>query len=359
VCNVTCDSGWHTCGAQCCRDIAEVATGGNFTCSVDVDGNVKCWGAGANGQSFAVPHPTGVAISGVLHLALGGQVSCALTLAGGVKCWGPNGAGELGNGTTTDSLTAPVDVTGLTSGVKAIGAGGDIVLGGQDQDFACALTNAGGMKCWGFLAGSKVSTATDVAGMTSGVASMCVGADQVCALMTAGSVQCWSSHTPSTRQTITNVMGATSLVCGVNHACALTSSGGVLCWGDDNDGQFGNGVEASSSTTAGVAPTGLAPVLGLTTADDTPCAWTAGGAAYCWGYGGEGALGNGALTNSDVPAGVVGLANGVTQVASSGNSLHVCAVVSHGVQCWGWNNAGQLGDGTNNESAVPVVVSGL
>ncbi len=69
----------------------------------------------------------------------GGQHVCALTVAGGVTCWGYNFDGQLGNGTTTDRFV-PTNVTGLTSGVKAVSAG---------DEFTCALTTGGGVKCWG------------------------------------------------------------------------------------------------------------------------------------------------------------------------------------------------------------------
>jgi alpha-tubulin suppressor-like RCC1 family protein len=58
---------------------------------------------------------------------------------GGAKCWGANDSGQVGDGTTTQRTT-PVDVSGLTSGLAAVAAGGD---------HSCALTTVHGLKCWG------------------------------------------------------------------------------------------------------------------------------------------------------------------------------------------------------------------
>ena len=88
--------------------------------------------------------------SGIAAIAAGGYHTCALTTAGGVKCLGANFYGQLGDNTTTNRTT-PVDVAGLTSGVAAIAAGGY---------HTCALTTAGGVKCWGWNHYSQVGDST-------------------------------------------------------------------------------------------------------------------------------------------------------------------------------------------------------
>jgi len=74
------------------------------------------------------------------------------------------------------------------------------------------------------------------------------------------------------------------------------------------------------------------------------CGVTTADRAFCWGYNGSGALGDGTSTIRLVPAAVKG---GLQwrQVAVSG--FHTCAVTqANRAYCWGWNNFGQLGNGS-------------
>src|SRR5262249_40395873 len=126
--------------------------------------------------------------------------SCALTSGGGVQCWGYNQVGGLGNNSTTNSLV-PVAVSGLSSGMQAVAAGGNHTCGG---------TIEGRVNCWGSNSSRELGNNST----------------------TNSSVPVAVSGLPSEVQAI---------AAGGSHTCALTSGGGVLCWGDNHTGQLGNG----------------------------------------------------------------------------------------------------------------------
>ena len=87
------------------------------------------------------------------------------------------------------------------------------------------------------------------------------------------------------------------------------------------------------------------------------CALSSGGGVECWGSNAWGQLGDGTNTDRRTPAPVSGVSDAIA-VASGGN--HVCALLRSGsVKCWGYNTFGELGDGTTTERNVPVAVSGL
>jgi alpha-tubulin suppressor-like RCC1 family protein len=354
---------------------AAVSGGGYHTCAVTNSGGVKCWGnnsAGQLGNGTTTDSNTPVDVvgltSGVAAVAAGGHHTCALTTSGGVKCWGLGGNGQLGNGANTSS-NAPVDAVGLTSGVTAVSAG---------ADYTCALTISGGVKCWGSNGSGRLGNGTnadsntpvDVVGLTSGAVAVSAGkATHTCAVTTSGGVKCWGDNsvgqlgngTSTPSNTPVDVSGLTSGVVAVSaggvHTCALTASGGVKCWGSNDTGQLGNGANIDSNTPVDVSGlTSGAAVVSL--GYRHACALTTYGGVKCWGYNGSGQLGDGTTTDSNTPGDVPGLTSGIVAVSLGSN--HTCALTTSGrVTCWGSNGSGQLGNGTNTDSNGPVVVSGI
>ncbi len=146
---------------------------------------------------------------------------------------------------------------------------------------------------------------------------------------------------------------------GFKATCARLASGGVTCWGDGRFGQLGNGSWETSTTP--VAVTGVSDARDLAVGPFHACVVGASGGVSCWGWNDEGQLGNGIVVDSALPVDVIGLQD-ASQVAVGGRAYNgsSCAVHSGGsVSCWGENEMGQLGDGTTDDSEVPVTVIGI
>lgn len=348
------------------QNVVQLAPGGAHTCVLTTAGGVKCWGYNIVGQvgdgtTLFRSAPVDVAglTSGVIAVRPGGAHTCALTSGGGVKCWGYNLYGRLGDGTTAPVRTTPVDVVGLTSGVVELAGGGA---------GTCAVTSAGAVKCWGenFAGqlGDGTTTASnvpvDVIGLSSGVKSVVVGGANACALTTSGGVKCWGLNlfgalgdgATTTSGTPVDVVGlgsgVTSLTAGFNHVCALTSGGGAKCWGWNGFGNLGDGTTTHSSVPVDVV--GLASgVKALSAAvagyyTGHTCALTDAGSVKCWGQNSLGELGDGTTVMRTTPVDVVGLGSDIKAVAAA--KYHVCALTNSGtVKCWGDNTVAQLGMG--------------
>jgi alpha-tubulin suppressor-like RCC1 family protein len=361
--------------------VSDVSAGGRHTCALKTGGAVKCWGSGFSGQlgnATRQPSLTPVATfglsSGVTAVAAGDFFTCAITTGDGLQCWGNNSNGQLGNGTTTD-FSIPDGVVGLSRATKTLAAGGN---------HSCAITSAGGVKCWGLNSSGQLGDGTTtnrkapvpVSGLSSGVVQVAAGGSHTCALTGTGAVKCWGANasgqlgdgtkTKRLMPVTVSIGTVIAISAGSKHTCAVTSAGAVKCWGYDKSGQLGDGTHGDTSgTTPCYCRTSPVNVVGLSAGEvdvvaggSHSCALSSGGTVDCWGSNASGQLGTGTTTSSTTPVGVVDLFNPVVQIVTG--SKHSCALDDGGaVRCWGANKSGQLGNGTTTGLLRPVVVSGL
>jgi alpha-tubulin suppressor-like RCC1 family protein len=291
----------------------------------------------------------------VKAVAAGDMFTCALT-GGAVACWG-----ILGQNVTQNDV--PVFMSGLSSGVASIAAGANRL---------CDLTTGGAVQCLGGVDLGNGSTGysntpVQVTGLTSGVASIAGGYFESCAVTTGGAAQCWGYNwngdigNGSTSDSYTPVgvtglgSGVSSVALGGAHGCAVTTSGAVQCWGYGGNGDLGN--NSTSDSTTPVAVSSLSSgVSGVSLGENNTCAVTTAGQALCWGNNDYGQLGNSSTAvQSNVPVTVTGFTSGASAI--SVGYQHACVLTSSGgVQCWGDNTYGQLGDNSDVVSLVPVAV---
>ncbi|MCD1275797.1 MAG: hypothetical protein LP071_02330 [Candidatus Nanogingivalaceae bacterium] len=312
--------------------------------------------------------------------------TCSIDSHGKPYCWGEGTYGALGRGSTaSSSVPVAVDMSGVLSGktIKQIAVG---------DWHTCAVASDGKAYCWGYgvthaelgngtmsQANSPVAVATN--GVLSGktVKRIAAGFDHNCAIASDDNVYCWGegehgalgngstarAATPVAVSTTGALAGKTikRIAAGIWHTCAIASDDKVYCWGDNGNGQLGNGSTTQSNVPVAVSTTGALAgktIKRIATGSDHACAVTTDNQVYCWGRNSNGELGNGSTADSNVPVAVSmpGTLAGKTIKRLSGGSYRTCAIAyDNQVYCWGNNDHGQFGNNSTTSSRTPVATS--
>jgi len=316
--------------AQGVSNAADVVAGDYHVCVLLQNGEARCAGnnsAGQLGDGTLTDSSRPVPVSQLTQstgVTTGGFHSCAVRQNGTVQCWGMNEVGELGDGTTTNSST-PVNVVGITTAV-AVAAG---------YKHACALLQNGTVKCWGDNSYGELGDGHGVLVSQRGGPS--------------------TAHS-SVPVTVVGINTAVAITASDGyHSCAVLQDGTVRCWGDNISGQLGDGTRNSALTPVTVV--GITTASAVSSGDFHTCALLGDGTIRCWGLNYSGQLGDGTGWDSNTPVVVSGIN---TAVGVSAGVIHSCATLQNGTaRCWGYNSNGQIGNGTTTDALAPVGVSGI
>ena len=278
---------------------------------------------------------------------------------------------ELGNTVTT--ATDVVTINGLVEGDTSVAAVSGVAT------FSNLRVNYPGTLTLHAYGVSGVTDATSDAFTVNAFTAISAGYYHTCGLTTSGEVYCWGLNTSGQlgNRSTTNsstpmaVSGAHTFVQvggGLSHTCGVTFEGAAYCWGENSHGELGDG-STTNSTTPVLVSGGHTFGYAVTAGEYFTCGTVmdVDYAVYCWGYNVFGQLGNGSNNNASTPVQVAsdglvlvidGFPNQTFSMAGHGHSCAMNILNYRAAYCWGYNEFGQLGNGSNSSSSTPVQVSG-
>lgn len=266
--------------------------------------------------------------------------TCATRTNGTLWCWGGNSAGEIGNGKPGEDQLVPARV-GAFSNWATVTAG---------WGTTCAIRATGTLWCWGLNDygqlgnGTRVDAATPVrVGSSRDWTGVTTSYAHTCATRDGGTLWCWGLNASgdlgdgTRHDRLRPVQVGTStewstVVAGTEDTCGTRTDGTLWCWGDNHLGQLGDGTTKDK----------LSPVrIGTATSWRTvttgehyfTCGSRADGTLWCWGYNAAGQLGDGTTTDRLAP---VQVGSDTDWMGVSGASYGTCGLKSSGTMwCWG------------------------
>jgi alpha-tubulin suppressor-like RCC1 family protein len=327
-------------------NVRQVAVGRDHACALLTNGQVRCWGRGQHGQMgngttteanllpVVVRNATGSApLQNVTQVSAEDDHTCALLETGQVRCWGANAEGQMGDGTKGVDRLRPVAVRSVSGAGRLTGI--TQVDAGEDQ--TCARTATGQARCWGLNDSGQLGDGTEEnrlrpvivrnvadTGPLVSVRRVTSGGYHSCAVLTNGQARCWGygfdgelgdgppEDSNSNPVVVSNpsgsgpLTGVRSVQVGYVHTCALVTGGEVRCWGGNGEGYLGIGtlggerlrpVRVRNATNTAT----FSGASQLSVGVSHTCVRLTNGQARCWGAGDSGRLGDGDADDEPLP----------------------------------------------------------
>ncbi len=408
---------------------SRVTSGYSHTCSLDSAGVVACWGKNTDGQighgrasntpatqslvptpvarfysilpraSFLPPSPPPEALSNTMpsdvkwevgtmrftDLAVGGQHACGLGPTGLAYCWGADYLGQVGNGKSTpimcrygkESTSSCVPFPTVVS--RSDGHNFVDLTAGAGGTHTCGRTASGIVSCWGSARYGELGSTGPTQSGPSGpfqrvptqielpypyrpnMLDVSAGDASTCAV-DGSTVFCWGGINWSPAPAPMKFPYGPNYLrvgTGAQHACAGFKNMAMDCIGDNTFGQLGDGSNQYASS-AILAANGF-PYAPFNASWSFMCGIEPFfNGVDCWGSNYSGELGDGTNTDSNLPV-HARLPAGFAAVDVGAGFDHACAIDGKGsAQCWGNNNLSQVGDGFllgNKSVPTPTAVA--
>jgi alpha-tubulin suppressor-like RCC1 family protein len=298
-----------------------ISSGYNSTCGIEVGTNLGyCWGyngAGQLGDNTTTNRLILTAIDGSKQwqsISSGYNSTCGIEVGTNLGyCWGYNGAGQLGDNTTTQKLI-PTAISGSKQW-QSISSSGDSPCGIE------VGTNLG--YCWGRNSNGQLGDNTTI--------------DKLTPTAISGSKQ-WQS-----------------ISSGYNSTCGIEVGTNLgYCWGRNSNGQLGD-----NTTTQRLIPkaiSGSKQWQSISSSGDSTCGIElTTNLGYCWGLNNYGQLGDNTTTDKLTPTAISG-SKQWQSISSGYNSTCGIEVGTNLGYCWGYNIYGELGDNTTTQKLIPTAI---